>query len=120
VEEIARAHREPATRVFVVWEPVLDTDVRPPREADMQRVTDRRVRHYWDPKTVLSKEFKRTLAAHAVEVAGKRSLVDGEIVWDVIATFPPGARWDDALPAPAFLGGPVVNVKDASLRVLQD
>ena len=120
MDEIARAHRDRRTRIFVVWEPVLDTDVRPPRDEDMRRVTDSRTRHYWDPKTMLSNEFKRTLAARSVEITGKRSLVDGEIVWDVIATFPPQSRWDDTLPVPSFLGGPVVDMKDASLRALAE
>ena len=98
---------------------MLDTDVRPPREQDTNRVTDRRARHYWDANTRLSGEFKRTLAGQKVEVTGKRSLVDGEIVWDVIAIFPPGARWGDTVPAPSFLGGPVVTVRDAALRALR-
>ena len=89
----------------------------------MRRVSDRRSRQYWDPKTQLSDALKlgclkTMLAQTAINVAGKRSLVDGEIVWDVIATFPPGVKWQDELPAPTFIGGPVVNVKDGAVRAL--
>jgi hypothetical protein len=112
-------HRDTKTRFFVVWEPVLDTDVRPPREQDMRRVADRRATQYWDPKTQVSAAFKRTLARAPVNVTGKQSLVEGEIVWDVIATFPTGVEWGDELPAPAFLGGPVMTVQDAAVQALQ-
>ena len=30
------------------------------------------------------------------------------VVWDCVAIYPPGARWDDRLPAPAFIDCPVV------------
>jgi hypothetical protein len=29
-------------------------------------------------------------------------------LWDVIAVYPPGARWTETLPAPQFFAGPVV------------
>jgi hypothetical protein len=111
------ADRDPDTRLFVVWEPVLDSDVRPPRDTDMRRVRDARAKQFWDPELRVSKAFQQMLARHQVQVTGKRSLVDGEVVWDVIGIFPPGRQWGDA---PAFLGGPVINVKQETLTALRE
>jgi hypothetical protein len=30
------------------------------------------------------------------------------VAWDVVAVYPPGARWDDPFPAPSWSGEPVV------------
>jgi hypothetical protein len=110
-------NREANLRLFVVWEPVLDSDTRPPRDIDMRRVRDSRAKQFWDPELRVSKAFQQMLAQEHVQVTGKRDLVDGEVVWDVLAIFPPGNRWADP---PAFFGGPVVSVKQEALAALRD
>jgi hypothetical protein len=110
-------HPDERTRLYVIWEPVLDSDTRPPRAADTQRVTDTRAMHFWDPEVRVSKGLHQMLARTSLPVTGKRSLVDGEVVWDVVAIYRPGARWGDA---PVFLGGPVVDVKQEALTTLRE
>lgn len=100
-----------------MWEPVLDSDTRPPRPADLQRVRDPRVKQFWDPQLRVSNEFRQILARKPVKVIGKPSLTEGEVVWDVVAIFPPGAVWGAA---PAFLGGPVVDIKREALAALRE
>jgi hypothetical protein len=105
------------TRVFVVWEPVLPTDIAPPTSRDMARVPDRRVAQYWDKSRVLSAEFWRTKKEHPE----RDRLTFGDfvesigIVWDVVAVFGPDAEWTDMLPVPSYFGGPVVHI-DAEMR----
>jgi hypothetical protein len=100
-----------------VWEPVLDSDTRPPRAADLRRVGDERAKQFWDPDVRVSATFRQTLARQPVDMKGKRSLIEGEVVWDVVAIFPPGAKWGDT---PAFLGGPVVDVRKEALAKLRE
>jgi hypothetical protein len=87
-------------RAWVVWEPVILTDLGPPSEATAARVS--RAAQLWDRHRALSDALRDKPWAEA----------DGEIVWDYVAVFPPGARWGDA---PSFHGGPVVRVAE-SLR----
>ena len=71
--------------VFVVWEPVLARDVRPPSRATMARVPDPRVSQWWDPERRISAELQRvgvrpsggdvvrvqkSLAEHLASIAG--------------------------------------------------
>lgn len=76
----------------------------------LSRVSDPRAAQYWDRGLVLSKAVQPVLIADAAPVAGKSSLVTGKYVWDFVAVFAPGARWDAAFPLPAFKGAPVADV----------
>jgi hypothetical protein len=42
----------------------------------------------------------------------------GRVVWDYVAIFPAGVRWDAVFPAPQFSGAPVVHVIDDFRRRL--
>ena len=87
-------------RVLVVWEPVLLTDVAPPTSGDLARCHDGRARQFWD---------ERGLVSHALgETEGPRR---NGVAWDYVAMYPPGVTWDERLPAPAYQGGPVVQVE---------
>jgi hypothetical protein len=103
-----------AVRVYAVWEPVLPTDVGPPRANVLSRLTDARVDQYWDPGRVLS---GRILAAsHTVPTL---AIFSGQlrVAWDLAAVYPPGTRWPEgSVPAPVYCGNPVVESID-SLRV---
>lgn len=83
-------------RVFVVWEPVLPTDLAAPSTAALARVPDVRVTQYWDRKRALS---------HLMGEHDRRS-----VVWDYIAVYEPGAIWQDSPPKAAYSDHPVRNV----------
>ena len=85
-------------RVFVVWEPVIVTDIAPPTTATLARIHDRRAAQYWDRDLALSTEIVRWGRLEA-----------GTIVWDTVALFPPGVRWEREFPVPAYHGFPVVS-----------
>jgi hypothetical protein len=61
---------------------------------------------FWDPRHVLSEEIRRTGQSHS------------RVVWDYVAIYPPGVRWNGAIPAARFAGAPVVNVIDDFRRQL--
>jgi hypothetical protein len=95
-------------RVFVVWEPVLPTDLAAPSTAALARVPDLRAAQYWDRERVLS----HLLGEHNRPT----------VVWDFIAVYAPGATWQDVPPKPFYSDRPVRNViggaKDAIQHLL--
>ncbi|HBY62408.1 MAG TPA: hypothetical protein DEH78_21505 [Solibacterales bacterium] len=118
IEDLLKSMPDRDLRVFVVWEPVLDSDTGPPGDKAQARVTDPRARQYWDAKLRLSEAARKTLLKDPAPVIGKESLVTGEIVWDFIALFPPGVTWKGDFPVPAFKGAPVVDVIPALRKTL--
>ena len=87
--------KDAGIRVFVVWEPVLPTDLGAPSTATLKRLSDRRVSQYWDKDHVVSR------------LLGER---DGSsMVWDYVAVYQPGKLWDHAPPEPTSSGVPVVH-----------
>ena len=94
-------------RVFVVWEPVLATDLAAPSTAALARVPDPRATQYWDRKRALS------------HLMGERNRAT--VVWDYVAVYEPGTLWQDAPPKPVYSDHPVRDViggtKDAIQRL---
>jgi hypothetical protein len=95
-------------RVFVIWEPVLVTDLAAPSTAALARISDTRAAQYWDRKRALS------------HLMGEHNR--GTVVWDHIAVYAPGALWQDAPPKPVYSDHPVRDViagaKDAIQHLL--
>ena len=82
-------------RVYVVWQPVLKTDLGPPLSSVLGLIPDPRAAQFWDPGRF---GFDEPLPADFV-------------VWDVVAVFDGTAVWDDrSFPAPAYHGGPLAEV----------
>jgi hypothetical protein len=84
-------------RAWIVWEPVLKTDLGPPSAATAALAP--KTAQLWDEHRALSGELLRKPWADE----------DDGVVWDYVAVFPPGARWGDA---PTFRGAPVVQVAE--------
>ncbi|MBC7928847.1 MAG: hypothetical protein H7039_24655 [Bryobacteraceae bacterium] len=90
--------------MFSVWEPILPTDWSKPGSSVLGRLSDPRVRQFWD-------------SGHAVAGALKSSLITANrkpeccerngVLWDLAAVYPPGARWEETLPVPVFINGAV-------------
>ena len=102
-------------RVYVVWEPILKTDGDPPGSLVLGRIGDARARQYWDPQHLVAKQ----MAADARPPQPKeRCCVRDGILWDLIAIYPAGRRWDDRMPPATFFDGAVVDLKDAFAAAL--
>jgi len=96
-------------RAFVVWEPVLWSDAfRPGDRALVQKLSDDRAAHYWDPEKALSAEILRAPWTRKFASRGGPRAV----VWDWVAAYPPGVLWEGSFPEPEMQGFPVVDAAD--------
>jgi hypothetical protein len=98
-------------QVLVVWMPVVATDIAPPTRRVMALLSDSRVRQFWDERHLVSKSFIRAATVSPGWLKPEdRELREGDrVVWDFVALFFPGSRWDESLPSPEFYGYPVVD-----------
>ena len=108
VQEILDSLRELRVRVFVVWEPVIATDVAPPTTSTLARINDRRAVQYWDHDRVLSADIVRSVMAAPSRYGLADELYGDSIVWDTVAVFPRDVRWERDFPVPSYYGFPVV------------
>jgi hypothetical protein len=108
VQELLEELPDADMRVLVVWEPVLWSDLAPPLSAVLSQIPDLRAIQSWDPHRTLSEEIVRAVSGRETELPCVGSISADTIVWDVVAIFPPGVRWDARPPAPAYCGYPVL------------
>ena len=101
--------------VFAVWQPMLPTDVSAPGTGVLRRLSDGRVRQYYDPDHRMARQLAADARAPqpAPDCCTRR-----QILWDLMAVYPPGARWADRLPPAVVFNGPVLNVIGALEQVL--
>ena len=105
LESLLETQADPHLRVFVIWEPVLATDLSAPSTIALRRLHDPRVKQYWDPNRVLS---------HAMGEYDRPS-----VVWDYIAVYKPEQIWTDVPPQPEFKGRPVVRFIEGTWKALE-
>ena len=89
--------------MFVIWEPVLPTDLAAPSTMTLKRIDDSRAAQYWDKDHMVSKSIVET---------------DG-VIWDYLAVYEPGTVWDKAPPEPAYSNVPVVHVINETGEAIQ-
>jgi hypothetical protein len=104
--------------VLVIWEPVLDSDERPPTDAVRVALADPRVTEYWDGNRWMSPRAMER-ARMMARAAGQKPPGPDQIAWDFVAIFPPETAWQDPFPVPSWHGEPVVKSLDPVERVLQ-
>ncbi len=112
LQEVLTKDKNPLS-VYVVWEPVLPTDWKSPGTGTLGRLFDRRVRQFWDKEHLISAEMRKAAESYPSEIPVQRRRTNDKadgILWDAIAIFKPGAKWDTTMPVPKFLGGTVVKV----------
>jgi hypothetical protein len=115
LDSVLEEDRSGRIRAFIVWEPVLWTDLSPPSTRRLASISDARVRQYWDPEHLVSAAVtssgwaaKNGLAVQGLKVGGRK------VAWDLILIFPPGSCQGGGLPKPMFHGEPVVTtIRDA-------
>jgi len=104
-EKVLDEQRGQNVRVFVVWEPVLFTDLASPSTTTLSRIPDARASQYWDKEHLVS------------QLLGERDRAS--VVWDYIAVYEPGKTWGQAPPEPAYSNVPVVRSIDEMRATLQ-
>ena len=91
-------------RALVVWEPVILSDLGPPRQSVRKPLADPRVVEFWDEHRWLSPRMVERAALLAKEKGTDPHLGPDDIAWDIIALFPPGTAWEDPFPVPSWYG----------------
>ena len=89
--------------MFVIWEPVLPTDLAAPSTMTLKRIADLRASQYWDKEHLVSKSIGEE---------------DG-VVWDYVAVYPLGRLWDKGPPEPAYSNAPVIHAIDGTREAIQ-
>lgn len=98
---------DPRIEWIVIWEPVVESDLGPPSRELTATIPPARSHLFWDEKLATSDAILR--AARARGVSPDELPPPGQPAWDVALVFPPGARWDDAVPQNTWHGYPVVD-----------
>ena len=90
---------------------MIKTDVAAPTTGKLGLVRGPRVQQFWDPRHFLSQQVLALARAHLDRLSpDERELLEGApVAWDLVALFPPGARWETELPWPSLWGFPVVD-----------
>jgi hypothetical protein len=109
VERILRSRAKEPVTVLVVWQPMLATDWGRPGTGSLGRLSDPRVRQFWDVNRTIADALKRSFPAREDTIGC--CVTDG-VWWDLMAVFPPGADWNEAFPEPLLLDGTVEEVAD--------
>jgi hypothetical protein len=97
-QKLLDEQRDGKIRVFVIWEPVLPTDLAAPSTMTLKRIADKRASQYWDKEHLVSKSIGEE---------------DG-VVWDYVAVYPRETLWDKGPPEPFYSHAPVKNAIDGT------
>ena len=94
---------------------MLPTDLAAPTTGTLGRLSDPRVRQFYDADHVMAKRMKADARAPQPE---PDCCTRSGTLWDLAAVYPPGAEWRDKLPIAIVFNGPVVNVIDSLAQAL--
>lgn len=114
VSALARAmeHASPDTvSLVVIWEPVIISDRHPPGRSVTQPIATLTAQRFWDGDLLASKSVVRTALKHPERLPEGMHVDESFIVWDVVALWPPGARWENDMPLPEWFGSTVVDAE---------
>jgi hypothetical protein len=89
-------------RVFVIWEPVLPTDLAAPSTMTLKRINDSRASQFYDKDHLVS-----------------NSIGEEGLVWDYLAVYPQGKLWEKGPPEPTYSHAPVVNAIDETREAIK-
>ena len=99
-----------------MWEPILPTDYSSPGTAVLARLSDPRVKQYWDKSHLFAEQLGHKLESDTGHPQPSCCTRKG-IQWDEVAVYDQNAHWDGQLPRATFLNGPVVRAADFSNAV---
>jgi hypothetical protein len=118
VQKLLESRPDLDVRVFVIWEPVIVTDIAPPTSGALARIPDARVAQFWDEGRVVSADIVRSVRADPARYGFTDELYDDTIIWDTVLLIEPRSRWEDAFPVPAYYGYPVATAIDGLIEAL--
>jgi hypothetical protein len=103
VNAILQRHPGSKVRVFAVWEPILPTDWSQPSTRVLVRLSDPRVTQVWDKDHIIAGLVEKGAKGRQPECCDWHGSW-----WDVIAAYPPAAKWMDTAPVPELLNGTII------------
>ena len=95
---------------------MLPTDWSAPTAGVLARLSDSRVRQYWDPNHLVAKRMRDDARPPQPE---PECCERNDILWDLAAVYGADARWTDRMPPAVFIDGPVVAVTDDMGQAIQ-
>jgi hypothetical protein len=110
-----KKHPEIKVRVFVVWEPILQTDWSPPFSGVLGRVSDSRVTQFWDKEHYMASRLAKD--ARDPQPTQKCCIRNGYL-WDLAVVYSPGVQWGNQLPVATMFDGPVEPVRARIVQAL--
>jgi len=84
---------------------MLPTDWSKPGTSVLQRLSDNRVRQFWDFDHTVASALKATEETGQLHPSCCKRR---GVLWDLIAAYPAGMIWRDAAPRPVFFDGTIV------------
>ena len=115
IERILRERSSEPLTILVVWQPMLSTDWGRPGTGSLGRLSDGRVRQFWDADRHVAQALKMSFSEREDTLGC--CITDG-VWWDLIAVFPPGTEWHERLPEPLLLGGTIEEAAEGFIAVL--
>ena len=110
VERILRRHPGRPLVIFAVWQPILPTDWGKPGTGSLRRLSDPRVRQFWDAGHRVAAALEHSSRGRDLQPS---CCFNKGVWWDLMAVFPPGTEWRETLPAPILLDGTVAEAAPA-------
>lgn len=104
IERLLARHGDYPLVVYNVWQPVLPTDWGKPGTGTLARLSNPRVRQFWDGDRLLARAVEYSSEGRELQ---PNCCFERGLWWDFIAVYPPGAQWTDRLPEPVLLDGTV-------------
>jgi hypothetical protein len=104
----------------VVWEHVTpgDRGMPIPTTPVLMRLSDPRVQQFWDPHRMLSGLIAHSLPRDTLSRMAEIDSTGRTVVWDCVAAFHAGVRWDAGFPIPDWAGRPLADAADSLGRWL--
>ena len=72
----------------------------------LQRIADPRARQFWDPEHRIALRMAKDARPPQPE---PECCTQKGVLWDLVAVYRPGQRWEEAMPAAVLFGGTVVD-----------
>jgi hypothetical protein len=109
-QSVLDAHPDAKVRVYAIWLPIFDADVRQSWPADA--FSDERVVQWWDQDTRVGRWYAPHMRDMEPRLATGSVDVGGTILWDAYVVYGPEATWNDASTSVYRWGRPILATRE--------